>query len=224
MSKPPLEVQRLATLTPEQRDAYWKRKLGEKSVFRVTKCANNGEWPEKTDEKCHWCMHGFDWMPVGVPTRWDEIRGRIELTGNFCSFACALAKLLSTTCSSDRQVSLLRKLAHDVFGLRAIRSAPPQEVLCQSGASIDEFRARTHEATYEYLPGAFIPRDTYAVEQTLCNTTLPPMLNSLAPKLTPHTTATVTERRPVRRGRIEAVMEAMTSGRRLAVASNPNSS
>jgi hypothetical protein len=71
------ELARLAAMTAEQLAAH---KSAVASRFQtVVQLFDSQEtaWPTKTDEMCRWCMHRFDWFPLGIPVRFDEQRHKM---------------------------------------------------------------------------------------------------------------------------------------------------
>lgn len=141
------ELVHLAKMTAEERYATL-RGVYEKGEAIQLFDFNETAWPTRTSEKCRWCLHGFHWMPLGVPTRWDEKRKKMVLRGHFCSFACTLAYCYerSTQANSSEKVYWLILLAKRAFGLQKINRAPPREML--SRCTIEEFRAMSVEAEY----------------------------------------------------------------------------
>lgn len=53
-------------------------------------CFSDDRWPEKTDLKCWWCLHGFDTRPFPCPYRKDR-QGMYHIMGVFCGPSCAKA-------------------------------------------------------------------------------------------------------------------------------------
>jgi hypothetical protein len=121
---------------------------------------------------CWWCSHTFKTLPIGLPEKYYE--KKYYVTGNFCSFNCALAYNLSLNDNKtwDR-ISLLyhlrnsifnnlyqnntesSKTAYDIKILDDIISAPPRCMLKMYGGklTIEEFRNKSIilKSQYRYI-------------------------------------------------------------------------
>lgn len=53
---------------------------------------NHDDWPRSSRYLCHHCCHGFGSVPIMVPV-WSQ--GCYHLNGNYCSWNCAKAHVLS---------------------------------------------------------------------------------------------------------------------------------
>jgi hypothetical protein len=51
----------------------------------------NKEWLHTTSVCCWWCCHGFDTIPIGLPSYYDKSNCKFRVKGVFCSFSCMLA-------------------------------------------------------------------------------------------------------------------------------------
>lgn len=102
------------------------------------------EYPNKSDLWCWWCSHPFDTPPRFFPTKYDEIRKRFKVCGNFCSWGCVKSFMLSDTVYSSKvSMSILNLLIKSIHGSTYdIPCAPPRCMLKVFGGNmtIDEFR------------------------------------------------------------------------------------
>ena len=113
-------------------------------------------WPERTDVCCWWCCHGFDTVPVCVPSLYSLEKRRFEVFGIFCSWNCAKAYVQSNYSSdSSEQLMWMRILAHEYFGCNVdqLRAAPPRIFLRMFGGhlSIEDFRQKSDTCTTTLL-------------------------------------------------------------------------
>lgn len=140
---------------------------GEDSLKKYTtlleefsKKTDTSEWPCSTSVLCHWCCHSFKGSPVALPTRmclseYNKIE-KCEVTGCFCSFACAAAHNFDNCNDADEmweryamlnrmyyECSLQREVARDK--ITRVIPAPPRTALQVFGGylSIEEFREKT---------------------------------------------------------------------------------
>ena len=110
------------------------------------------ELPKKTDIWCWWCCHPFDTIPRFLPTKYDELRNRFRVTGNFCSWQCVKAYDLDGNNYGSNGKMLLTTLMRTMHGkMYNINPAPPRSVLKVFGGSlsIDDFRNRDENVYYE---------------------------------------------------------------------------
>ncbi len=102
------------------------------------------ELPKKTNVWCWWCCHPFDTIPRFIPTKYDQMRRRYKITGNFCGWPCAKAFMIhDTSYVVKRSTSMLTSLIREIHGRHYnIPSAPPRTVLQNFGGTmtIEEFR------------------------------------------------------------------------------------
>lgn len=102
------------------------------------------ELPKKTNIWCWWCCHPFDTVPRFIPTKYDELRRRYKVTGNFCSWSCAKAFMINDSSHiTNRSTIMLTSLIREINGsCYNIHSAPPRTTLKVFGGklSIEEFR------------------------------------------------------------------------------------
>lgn len=100
------------------------------------------EWPDKTDILCWWCCHSFQTFPCFIPTRYDEIRKRYKVTGNFCSWNCAQSYYVQQYRETHRGDMFLNMLKQLQLPISKIKNAPPKEVLKAFGGllTIEEYR------------------------------------------------------------------------------------
>jgi hypothetical protein len=114
-------------------------------------CFDDGRWPERTDLRCWWCLHGFETRPFPCPVHVDP-DGRVRIRGVFCGPSCAKAWAIADAPGAnpshiDALINALAKLR----GFRAtdgtrlyIPPAPPREALAifcgGEGMTIAQFR------------------------------------------------------------------------------------
>ena len=100
--------------------------------------------PEKTDLLCWWCSHSFDGPPCFVPTKYDERMQRFKITGNFCTWNCAKAYLLSGNLGvyKNRDLNNFTQMMKRMKLPYKVKAAPrPETLKCFGGIlTIDEFR------------------------------------------------------------------------------------
>lgn len=108
---------------------------------------------EKTDVCCWWCCHKFCTEPCFLPTSEDELKNRIIVIGNFCSWQCVKAfnSSLKDFNTSNRSY-ILRKMLKNLGETDKIETAPPRELLKMFGGplTINEFR-NPNVGTYRLL-------------------------------------------------------------------------
>jgi hypothetical protein len=117
--------------------------------------ANSG-WPERTGALCHWCCHGFEGMPFGIPVA--RRAGKYHVIGNFCSLECAAASNFDRSRGSDlawERNMLINELSAAVGnGLVKVTPAPTRELLQQFGGDMDitKFRGMVRRVRLVYPP------------------------------------------------------------------------
>lgn len=121
--------------------------------------------PKKTDILCWWCCHKFDGIPRFMPTKYDPVRQRFRVTGNFCSWPC-----VRTYMEDERRITntLLLKLVWIIHGKRYdINKAPPRQTLKRFGGrmTIDEFRNNDPNVYYEVNTNRITMDDNYYIKE-----------------------------------------------------------
>lgn len=116
------------------------------------------EWPKTTNIWCWWCCYPFETMPCFIPTKYDSLRARFKITGNFCSWNCAKSYICFDGLGSRRKD--MHMFTSLMFHLKLpvnIKLAPRKEVLKRFGGTItiEEFRA------------SFTNRKLYPIKQSL---------------------------------------------------------
>jgi hypothetical protein len=117
--------------------------------------ANSG-WPERTGALCHWCCHGFEGMPFGIPVA--RRAGKYHVIDNFCSLECAAASNFDRSRGSDlawERNMLINELSAAVGnGLVKVTPAPTRELLQQFGGDMDitKFRGMVRRVRLVYPP------------------------------------------------------------------------
>jgi len=102
--------------------------------------------PESTTVACFWCCHSFEWRPVVLPVR--DQGEYLQVQGNYCSPECAMSYLFDSNQDSYarwEQLSLLNR----VYSIgKAIKPAPPRQVLKLFGGpmTIQEYRGLVQDA------------------------------------------------------------------------------
>jgi hypothetical protein len=100
------------------------------------------EWPNQTNVLCWWCCHSFKTFPCFIPTRYDEIRKRYKVTGNFCSWNCAQSYYAQEFRQYRRGDMFMNMLKELQIPYSKIKNAPPKEVLQAFGGTltIEDYR------------------------------------------------------------------------------------
>lgn len=118
------------------------------SKIKILHCYDNintTELPTKTDIWCWWCCHQFSGIPRFIPTKYDVMRNRYKITGNFCGWSCARSFMLNdTSYTISNRVSMLDGMIAKIHGrTMRINQAPPRSALKVFGGTmtIDEFRS-----------------------------------------------------------------------------------
>jgi len=112
-------------------------------------------YPKSTNILCWWCCHSFDKQPRFIPTRYDDIRQRYQIQGNFCSWECAKSYLINDKgnyfpCTNLHHfTSMVKKIMGKTM---FIKCAPPRQWLKSFGGTmtIEEFRKTFTEYDVEY--------------------------------------------------------------------------
>ena len=115
-------------------------------------CFADSRWPDKTDLKCWWCLHGFDTKPFPCPLS-VSCDGIFRIQGVFCGPSCAKAWAATRTCNPSKVVypcidrlAVSRGFMDPKSNRRYvyIPPAPPREALKifsgEGGMTIEEFR------------------------------------------------------------------------------------
>lgn len=117
---------------------------------------HNSGWPEKTGALCHWCCHGFESMPFGIPVA--RRAGKFHVIGNFCSLECAAASNFDRNRGSDlawERNMLINELSAAIGnGLVKVTPAPARELLHQFGGDMEiaKFRGMVRKVRLVYPP------------------------------------------------------------------------
>jgi len=110
------------------------------------------KWPEKTDIWCWWCCHPFESAPIPCPIKYDQITGRFEIKGIFCSWGCCAAYSVENYKSLTHVYTFKKKLVQEeegneesrmrTIGGEKIKTAPNKIALNVFGGplTIEEFR------------------------------------------------------------------------------------
>ena len=105
-------------------------------------------WPKKTNISCYNCTHPFATTPVSIPHNYDFVTKKWELSGIYCSLACAKRAILEDNYHNvSTMITWLRLFARDVLrykNLQTIQAAPPRYILKKFGGPYDikTFRKR----------------------------------------------------------------------------------
>jgi hypothetical protein len=117
-------------------------------------CLNNDNWILKTDIACFWCCHQFDYVPWGIPEKYEN--NHFNLSGLFCTPNCALSYLTSNEHNNIKlweKISLLNLLYFKVYNeYTDLVPAPDKMILKLFGGpfSIEEYRAFTLDNNKNY--------------------------------------------------------------------------
>ena len=99
-------------------------------------------WPIQTDIYCMWCVHSFDNIPCGIPTKY--YNEKFYLKGCFCSFNCAAKYIFDKNeYNKWEQYALLNLLYNKIYKKsNQIKLAHDREILKIFGGFLDinEFR------------------------------------------------------------------------------------
>jgi hypothetical protein len=112
-----------------------------KNDIVILKCFRGQKtlWPEKSDVWCWWCCHPFESIPRFIPTKYDPIRDRFKVIGNFCSWNCAKAYFIfDKTSKLTLGPSIFTLLVKKINGIFIdINCAPPRQALKCFGGNMD---------------------------------------------------------------------------------------
>ena len=114
------------------------------SKFHTHRCNNREDWAAATDMLCWHCCAGFDTPPVAAPQAFDAATGSYVVVGNFCSLSCAKGYTLDNpTSESGLHITLLERMARDIYGIKHVTAAPPRlSLACFGGPyALEAFRA-----------------------------------------------------------------------------------
>ena len=102
--------------------------------------------PEQVDIACFWCCHSFEWRPVVLPVR--DQGEYLQVQGNYCSPECAMSFLFDSNQDSYARWEQLSLLNRVYSTGKAIKPAPPRQVLKLFGGpmSIQEYRGLVQDA------------------------------------------------------------------------------
>ena len=125
--------------------------------------------PTKTNILCWWCCHSFDTIPRFIPTRYDQIRNRFKVTGNFCSWSCARSYFINEHRFSGKSTNILLSSLIRVIHGRSynINSAPPRSALKAFGGkmTIDEFRNLDKNVYFEINSNRITMDESYYIRE-----------------------------------------------------------
>jgi len=105
----------------------------------------------KNKNRCWWDGYFFDTVPVQIPFKYDDNTKKFLCYGNFCSFNCAYAYILSSQKQTkSHEIFLLNKMfeSFNKSSQYFLSKAPPKEgLLDEFGGkmSIIEYRKLFHE-------------------------------------------------------------------------------
>jgi len=106
---------------------------------------------------CWWCCHECSSEPLRLPYKYDKLRDRFSMMGQFCSWECMKAWNINgkryRTADIDQLITLLRKRVHGK--IMPIRAAPSRYILKMFGGDVDieEFRKGLDSKWYQ-MPGS----------------------------------------------------------------------
>ena len=147
------------TTKKKKKDIYNKNFINtnktEYEKIKILHCyrGKEKELPNKTNIWCWWCCHPFDTIPRFIPTKYDNIRKRYKITGNFCGWSCAKAFMYyDTNYTIKNNMSMFTNMIKEIHGsFYDVKCAPPKAVLKNFGGTIDieEFRAMDKNIYFE---------------------------------------------------------------------------
>lgn len=127
--------------------------------------------PTKTDICCWWCCHEFEGIPRFMPTKYDQVRKRFRVIGNFCSWSCVRAYFINEPIfSSGINSILLTSLIKTIHGRSYnVPVAPPRCALKKFGGkmTIDQFRNRDKNIYYEINTNRITMDDSYYIREII---------------------------------------------------------
>lgn len=111
-------------------------------------------WPKKSKLCCWWCCHTFETQPRFIPTKYDKLRERFRVTGNFCGWSCAKAYYMNDNVfkQSSDSMYIFNRLLQKINGCTiSVKSAPPRQALkCFGGPlTIEQFRSVDNNHYYD---------------------------------------------------------------------------
>ena len=142
-----------------------------KDNIQILHCYKGKEtlWKEKTNIWCWWCCHPFDGPPRFIPTKYDELRDRYQVTGNFCSWNCAKAFILrdkgfSNNLNTHYFHSLVKKIHGSNYN---IKPSPCRQTLkCFGGSlTIEEFRNIDDNVYYDIQTSKMELDDAFIIKK-----------------------------------------------------------
>lgn len=122
-------------------------------------------YPTKSEIACWWCCHTFESTPRFFPTKYDPLRDRYKVSGNFCSWQCVKAFMLNN--NKSNMSSILTSMIKKIHGRSyIIKPAPPRQSLKIFGGelSIEEFR-NNKEDLYDVCESVMIFDKDYIVKK-----------------------------------------------------------
>lgn len=142
-------------------------------MIKILHCYKNNEkeLPNTTDVWCWWCCHPFDGIPRFMPTKYDSIRKRYKVMGNFCSWQCTKAFMyFDNNYSITNNMNLLTKLIKDIHGKTiSLSCAPPKSILKNFGGkmSIEEFRSIDKNTYFEINKTKMMIDENYFINKRI---------------------------------------------------------
>jgi hypothetical protein len=137
----------LKLLQEESTKIKKKKKENKNNDIKILQCYNGikSYAPKETNIWCWWCCHPFDTIPRFAPTKYDELRDRYQVTGNFCSWGCVKSYMLhDNTLKVSSSMCLLTMMIRSINGslYNVVTCAPPRQALKVFGGnmSIHDFR------------------------------------------------------------------------------------
>lgn len=134
------------------------------------------EWIEKTNIHCWWCCHQFENIPLGMPLRYLNDKGKFKVKGCFCSLACMVSWYNNSKYRTNSRIfTLIKNLHKKLTGatfIQKLQEAPPRETLIMFGGelTIDEFRNSSNNGTiYKMINYPMIVTKEFIEETELNN-------------------------------------------------------
>jgi hypothetical protein len=145
----PAPVQQQAVAKKEKKDIAPLNPYHTEIALFAEYANAEGKVPESVATACFWCCHSFDWRPVTIPCRYENVsdfpnQGIYKVYGNFCTPECAMAYLLNEQIDMNSRWERISWLHHIycLEDMKRIYPAPGRETLRMFGGpyGIDEFR------------------------------------------------------------------------------------
>jgi hypothetical protein len=141
---------------------------------------------------CHWCVHPFNNVPVGIPVKYVLKKKTWYLRGLYCRWECVLAANRESRDSNfaERQswVRILAKAMHGIKHMTPIPIAPPRQALQVFGGHMDieTFRKQTAEMVLQVPPiMVIIPEEMSILEKIQKHKHVPSLRNAPTKYLEP---------------------------------------